>query len=44
MKQLEEKKKTIQAKLDGKLPLFDENETGKATFGNFSSLLFLMGC
>lgn len=29
MKDLEEKKKTIQARLDGKLPLFDETEQGK---------------
>ncbi|XP_052775006.1 DNA excision repair protein ERCC-6-like isoform X2 [Mya arenaria] len=31
MKALEEKKKVIQSKLDGKLPLFDENERGLKT-------------
>lgn len=29
MKALEEKRKNIQAKIDGKAPLFDENEKGK---------------
>lgn len=29
MKDLEERKKNIQAKLDGKIPLFDEKEKGK---------------
>jgi len=29
LKDLEEKKKKLQARLDGKLPLFDENEQSK---------------
>ena len=29
MKALEEKKKNIQARLDGRAPLFDESERGK---------------